>query len=160
MKSKLQYAFILSIFLIGISATGQSKIWKKIVHNAWKSAEPGVLFWDTVIRESVPDCYADLGYKTVSTNPCGEIPLCPYDSCRLLAINLYGYVEDTYTDKASFNFEKFGEHVQMAQRMMDDIIDLEIEKIEKILEKIDTDPESDDIKTRNGSCGLKSKKPV
>ena len=123
-----------------------AKIWNKIIHNAWKSAEPGVLFWDTIIRESVPDCYADLGYKTISTNPCGEIPLCPYDSCRLLAINLYGYVEAPFTDKAHFNFEKFGQHVQLAQRMMDDIIDLEIEKVEHILDKIDKDPEPDEIK--------------
>ena len=122
------------------------KLWNKIIHNAWKSAEPGVLFWDTVIRESVPDCYADLGYETVSTNPCGEIPLCPYDSCRLLAINLYSYVDHPYTKKASFNYEKFGKHVQMAQRIMDDIIDLEIEKIDSIIAKIENDPEPDDIK--------------
>ena len=121
-------------------------IWKKIVHNAWKSAEPGVLFWDTIIRESVPDCYADLGYKTISTNPCGEIPLCPYDSCRLLAINLYSYVDDPFTKKAKFNFEKFRDHVQKAQRIMDDIIDLELEKIQLILEKIDSDPESEEVK--------------
>ncbi len=123
-----------------------SKLWDKIIHNAWKSAEPGVLFWDTIIRESVPDCYADLGYRTVSTNPCGEIPLCPYDSCRLLAINLFSYVDEPFTKKAKFNFEKFADHVQMAQRMMDDIIDLEIEKIEKIIEKIENDPEAEDIK--------------
>lgn len=123
-----------------------SKLWAKIIHNAWKSAEPGILFWDTIIRESVPDCYADLGYKTVSTNPCGEIPLCPYDSCRLLAINLFSYVEEPFTKNAKFNFEKFGQHVQMAQRMMDDIIDLEIEKIDKIIEKIENDPEAEDIK--------------
>ena len=135
-----------------------SRIWKKIIHNAWKSAEPGVLFWDTIIRESVPDCYADLGYKTISTNPCGEIPLCPYDSCRLLAINLYGYVENPFTDEASFNFEKFGEHVQMAQRMMDDIIDLEIEKIERILEKIDADPEGRDIKNTERELWVKIQK--
>ncbi|MCI5090610.1 adenosylcobalamin-dependent ribonucleoside-diphosphate reductase [Phaeodactylibacter sp.] len=122
------------------------KLWKKIIQNAWKSAEPGVLFWDTIIRESVPDCYADLGYRTISTNPCGEIPLCPYDSCRLLAINLYSYVENPFTPKAKFNFEKFGQHVQMAQRIMDDIIDLEIEKIDRILEKIEKDPEAEDIK--------------
>ncbi len=122
------------------------KIWDKIVHNAWKSAEPGILFWDTIIRESVPDCYADLGYKTVSTNPCGEIPLCPYDSCRLLAINLYSYVENPFTKNAKFNFDLFRKHTQIALRMMDDIIDLEIEKIDKIIEKIDNDPESDDIK--------------
>ncbi|RMG79702.1 MAG: adenosylcobalamin-dependent ribonucleoside-diphosphate reductase [Bacteroidetes bacterium] len=123
-----------------------AKLWDKIIYNAWKSAEPGVLFWDTIIRESVPDCYADLGYKTISTNPCGEIPLCPYDSCRLLAINLYSYVENPFTDKAYFNFEKFGEHVQIAQRIMDDIIDLEIEKIDRIIQKIDNDPEDEDIK--------------
>jgi ribonucleoside-diphosphate reductase alpha chain len=123
-----------------------SKIWDKIIYNAWKSAEPGVLFWDTVIRESVPDCYADLGYKTISTNPCGEIPLCPYDSCRLLAINLYSYVEKPFTEEAYFNFDKFAEHVQFAQRIMDDIIDLEIEKVNAILTKIDNDPESEDIK--------------
>ena len=124
-----------------------ASLWNKIIHNAWKSAEPGVLFWDTVIRESVPDCYADLGYKTISTNPCGEIPLCPYDSCRLLAINLYSYVEKAFTDEAYFNFEKFGTHVQMAQRIMDDIIDLEIEKIDSIISKIEKDPEPDDIKS-------------
>ena len=124
-----------------------SKLWNKIIHNAWKSAEPGVLFWDTVIRESVPDCYADLGYKTISTNPCGEIPLCPYDSCRLLAINLYSYVEEPFTEKAYFNFEKFGTHVQMAQRIMDHIIDLEIEKIDSIIAKIENDPEPDEIKS-------------
>ncbi|SDS21350.1 adenosylcobalamin-dependent ribonucleoside-diphosphate reductase [Christiangramia echinicola] len=122
------------------------KLWKKIVHNAWKSAEPGILFWDTVINESVPDCYADLGYKTVSTNPCGEIPLCPYDSCRLLAINLYSYVEDPFTDKAQFNFELFKKHIGAAQRIMDDIIDLELEKIDNILAKIDADPENEEIK--------------
>jgi len=121
-------------------------IWKKIVHNAWQSAEPGVLFWDTIIRESVPDCYADLGYKTVSTNPCGEIPLCPYDSCRLLAINLYSYVQNPFTAEAKFDFELFSKHVGLAQRIMDDIIDLEMEKIEKIMAKIDSDPEDDDIK--------------
>ena len=121
-------------------------IWKKIVHNAWKSAEPGILFWDTIIRESVPDCYADLGYKTVSTNPCGEIPLCPYDSCRLLAINLYSYINNPFTPEASFDFELFHKHVGVAQRIMDDIIDLEMEKIEKIIEKIQTDPEDDVIK--------------
>ncbi|AVR46988.1 adenosylcobalamin-dependent ribonucleoside-diphosphate reductase [Christiangramia fulva] len=122
------------------------KLWKKIVHNAWKSAEPGILFWDTVINESVPDCYADLGYKTVSTNPCGEIPLCPYDSCRLLAINLFSYVEEPFTEKASFNYELFRKHVGKAQRIMDDIIDLELEKIDNILAKIDADPESEEIK--------------
>ena len=123
-----------------------TKIWKKIVHNAWKSAEPGILFWDTIINESVPDCYADLGYKTVSTNPCGEIPLCPYDSCRLLAINLFSYVENPFTDKAKFNFKLFKKHIVIAQRMMDDIIDLELEKIDGILAKIDADPEQDDVK--------------
>ena len=123
-----------------------SALWKKIVHNAWKSAEPGVLFWDTIIRESVPDCYADLGYKTVSTNPCGEIPLCPYDSCRLLAINLYSYVVNPFTPDAYFDFDLFKKHVALAQRIMDDIIDLELEKIEKILEKIDSDPESMEVK--------------
>ncbi len=122
-------------------------LWNKIIHNAWKSAEPGVLFWDTIIRESVPDCYADLGYRTVSTNPCGEIPLCPYDSCRLLAINLYSYVNNPFTAYAAFDFDKFRVHVRAAQRMMDDIIDLEIEKIDKILEKIASDPESDYVKS-------------
>ncbi|MBA6152974.1 adenosylcobalamin-dependent ribonucleoside-diphosphate reductase [Gelidibacter maritimus] len=121
-------------------------IWKKIVHNAWKSAEPGILFWDTIINESLPDCYADLGYKTVSTNPCGEIPLCPYDSCRLLAINLFSYVEQPFTKDAKFNFELFKKHVAVAQRIMDDIIDLELEKIDVILQKIDADPESDEVK--------------
>lgn len=123
-----------------------SALWKKIVHNAWKSAEPGVLFWDTIIRESVPDCYADLGFRTVSTNPCGEIPLCPYDSCRLLAINLYSYVVNPFTPDAYFDFELFKKHVALAQRIMDDIIDLELEKIERILEKIDSDPESMEVK--------------
>ena len=122
------------------------KLWKKIIHNAWKSAEPGVLFWDTITRESVPDCYADLGYKTVSTNPCGEIPLCPYDSCRLLAINLYSYVKHPFTAQAEFDFELFKKHVAVAQRMMDDIIDLEVEKIEKILAKVGSDPEAESIK--------------
>ncbi|MDY6373233.1 MAG: adenosylcobalamin-dependent ribonucleoside-diphosphate reductase [Bacteroidales bacterium] len=121
-------------------------LWKKIVHNAWKSAEPGVLFWDTIIRESVPDCYADLGYRTVSTNPCGEIPLCPYDSCRLIALNLYSYVDNPFTPQASFNYELFKTHAALAQRIMDDIIDLEMEKIDMILEKIKSDPESDNIK--------------
>lgn len=123
-----------------------SKLWNKIVHNAWKSAEPGVLFWDTIIRESVPDCYADLGFRTISTNPCGEIPLCPYDSCRLIAINLYSYVRDPFTDHASFDFDLFAKHVACAQRMMDDIIDLEMEKIETIIAKIKKDPESDEVK--------------
>lgn len=120
--------------------------WNKIIHNAWQSAEPGVLFWDTIIRESLPDCYADLGFKTVSTNPCGEIPLCPYDSCRLLAINLYSYVENPFTPNAKFNFSKFKEHVMYAQRMMDDIIDLEMEKIDTIIAKIEADPETDEVK--------------
>ncbi|MBI9057780.1 MAG: adenosylcobalamin-dependent ribonucleoside-diphosphate reductase [Labilibaculum sp.] len=123
-----------------------SKLWGKIVHNAWKSAEPGILFWDTIERESVPDCYADLGYKTVSTNPCGEIPLCPYDSCRLLAINLYSYVENPFSDNASFNFKLFEKHVAMAQRIMDDIIDLELEKIDAIIDKIAADPEDAEVK--------------
>ncbi len=123
-----------------------ARLWDKIIFNAWKSAEPGVLFWDTIIRESVPDCYAELGYRTISTNPCGEIPLCPYDSCRLLAINLYSYVDNPFTKKAEFNFEKFSEHVQIAMRMMDDIIDMELEKIDKILEKIEKDPEPQEIK--------------
>ena len=122
------------------------KLWEKIVHNAWKSAEPGVLFWDTIIRESVPDCYADLGYKTISTNPCGEIPLCPYDSCRLLAINLFSYVDQPFTAKASFDFKLFKKHIAAAQRIMDDIIDLELEKVDAILEKIDADPELEETK--------------
>ena len=123
-----------------------SALWKKIVHNAWKSAEPGVLFWDTIIRESVPDCYADLGYKTVSTNPCGEIPLCPYDSCRLLAINLYSYVVNPFTPEAYFDFDTFKQHVGYAQRIMDDIIDLELEKIDSIMAKVKSDPESEEVK--------------
>jgi ribonucleoside-diphosphate reductase alpha chain len=122
------------------------KLWEKIVHNAWRSAEPGVLFWDTILRESVPDCYADLGFRTVSTNPCGEIPLCPYDSCRLLAINLYSYVVNPFKKDAYFDFDLFSKHVQLAQRIMDDIIDLESEKIDLILQKIDSDPESEEIK--------------
>jgi ribonucleoside-diphosphate reductase alpha chain len=122
------------------------KLWEKIVHNAWKSAEPGILFWDTIASESVPDCYADLGYKTVSTNPCGEIPLCPYDSCRLLAINLYSYVDKPFTEQASFNFPLFKKHVHVAQRLMDDIIDLELEKIDTILKKIGSDPEEQEVK--------------
>ena len=121
-------------------------IWKKIVHNAWTSAEPGVLFWDTVLRESVADCYADLGYRTVSTNPCGEIPLCPYDSCRLIALNLYSYVENPFTPEAKFNMELFKEHSGKATRLMDDLIDLEMEKIEAILAKIASDPETEDVK--------------
>ncbi len=122
------------------------ELWRKIVHNAWKSAEPGVLFWDTILRESVPDCYADLGFRTVSTNPCGEIPLCPYDSCRLLAINLYSYVVNPFTPQAYFDFDLFKKHVQLAQRMMDDIIDLELEKIIQIMNKIGSDPETSEVK--------------
>lgn len=123
-----------------------AKLWKKIVHNAWQSAEPGVLFWDTIQRESLPDCYADLGFETISTNPCGEIPLCPYDSCRLIAINLYSYVDKPFTPQASFNFDKFRVHVGKAQRLMDDLIDLEMEKIDKIIAKIASDPETDEVK--------------
>jgi ribonucleoside-diphosphate reductase alpha chain len=126
--------------------TDAAKLWQKIVFNAWKSAEPGILFWDTVIRESVPDCYADLGYGTVSTNPCGEIPLCPYDSCRLIAINLYSYVDQPFTEHAKFNFPLFRSHVRLSQRIMDDIIDLELEKIDAIYDKIVADPELDEIK--------------
>ena len=122
------------------------KLWDKIIHNAWKSAEPGVMFWDTIIRESIPDCYADEGFTTVATNPCGEIPLCPYDSCRLLAINLLSYVDKPFTKEASFNFEKFKQHVEKAMRMMDDIIDLELEKVELIINKIAADPEDEDIR--------------
>ncbi|MDE5612353.1 MAG: adenosylcobalamin-dependent ribonucleoside-diphosphate reductase [Odoribacter sp.] len=122
------------------------QLWNKIVHNAWKSAEPGILFWDTIIRESVPDCYADKGYRTVSTNPCGEIPLCPYDSCRLLAINLYSYVQNPFTKGAFFDFPLFKKHIAIAQRIMDDIIDLELEKIDVILDKVHEDPESDEVK--------------
>lgn len=122
------------------------KLWNKIIHNAWKSAEPGVLFWDTIIRESVPDCYRDFGFKTISTNPCGEIPLCAYDSCRLLAVNLYSYVQNPFTDKAEFDFELFKKHVTMGQRLMDDLIDLELEKIDQILAKIEKDPEDEEIK--------------
>ncbi|MGI6409658.1 MAG: adenosylcobalamin-dependent ribonucleoside-diphosphate reductase [Bacteroidales bacterium] len=129
-----------------IKEVDPQKIWKKIIHNAWKSAEPGILFWDTIIRESVADCYADLGYKTVSTNPCGEIPLCPYDSCRLLAINLYSYVDNPFTKEAKFNFDKFKKHVGYAQKIMDDIIDLELEKIDQILAKINSDPEDIEVK--------------
>ena len=121
-------------------------LWNKIVHNAWKSAEPGVLFWDTIIRESIPDCYADLGFRTVSTNPCGEIPLCPYDSCRLLSINLYSYVVDPFTDHARFDFDLFKQHVILAQRLMDDIVDLELEKIVAIMEKIKSDPQTEEVK--------------
>ena len=121
-------------------------LWNKIIHNAWKSAEPGVMFWDTIIRESIPDCYADLGFKTLSTNPCGEIPLCAYDSCRLLAINLYSYVDHPFTPEARFNHQLFSKHVAIAQRMMDDIVDLEIEKVDTILAKIASDPEDDEVK--------------
>ena len=124
-----------------------SLLWKKIVHNAWKSAEPGVLFWDTILRESIPDCYADLGYRTVSTNPCGEIPLCPYDSCRLLSINLFSYVNKPFTKNASFNYDLFRQHVRLAQRIMDDIIDLELEKIQQIMQKVMSDPESEEVKS-------------
>ena len=122
------------------------ELWEKIVHNAWKSAEPGVLFWDTIERESIPDCYADLGFRTVSTNPCGEIPLCPYDSCRLLSINLFSYVVHPFTKDAYFDFDKFAQHVAVAQRIMDDIVDLELEKIDLIMEKIKEDPQSDEVK--------------
>ena len=122
------------------------KLWDKIIHNAWRSAEPGVLFWDTILRESVPDCYADEGFRTVSTNPCGEIPLCPYDSCRLLAINLLSYVEHPFTKEARFNFDKFKAHIHKAMRMMDDIIDLELEKVELIINKIASDPEDQDVR--------------
>ena len=121
-------------------------LWEKIVHNAWKSAEPGVLFWDTILRESIPDCYADLGFRTVSTNPCGEIPLCPYDSCRLLSINLYSYVVNPFTKEAYFDYDKFKKHVQLAQRIMDDIVDLEMEKIDLIMHKIETDPQNQEVK--------------
>lgn len=123
------------------------KLWEKIVHNAWKSAEPGILFWDTIIRESIPDCYADLGFRTVSTNPCGEIPLCPYDSCRLLSVNLYSYVVNPFTDKAYFDYGLFKKHVSIAQRIMDDIVDMELEKIDMIMAKIKTDPQSDEVKS-------------
>ena len=122
------------------------KIWNKIIHNAWRSAEPGVLFWDTIIRESIPDSYSDFGFETISTNPCGEIPLCPYDSCRLLALNLYSYVENPFTASAKFDFEKFKSHVRVAQRLMDDLIDLETEKIDAILTKVETDPEAESVK--------------
>ena len=134
------------------------KLWNKIIYNAWKSAEPGVLFWDTIHREAVPDCYADEGFLTVSTNPCGEIPLCPYDSCRLIAINLYSYVENPFTDKASFNMSLFKKHVHYAQRLMDDIIDLELEKVDQILAKIDSDPEPDDVKRVERDLWLKIRK--
>ena len=135
------------------------KLWNKIIHNAWASAEPGVLFWDTILRESVPDCYADFGYRTVSTNPCGEIPLCPYDSCRLIAVNLFSYVKNPFTPEAEFDFDLFRDHITKAQRLMDDLIDLELEKVNKILAKIDADPESDDIKSveRNLWLNIKMK---
>ncbi len=122
------------------------ELWRKIVHNAWKSAEPGVLFWDTIIRESIPDCYADKGFRTISTNPCGEIPLCPYDSCRLIAVNMFSYVKNPFTDKAEFDYDLFKEHIGYAQRLLDDLIDLEMEKIDRILAKIESDPESDETK--------------
>ncbi|MDR2728570.1 MAG: adenosylcobalamin-dependent ribonucleoside-diphosphate reductase [Chitinispirillales bacterium] len=139
--------------------TDAVQLWNKIIHNAWKSAEPGVLFWDTIIKESVPDCYADLGFATVSTNPCGEIPLCPYDSCRLLAINLHSYVKNPFTQKAEFDFELYKEHIGIAQRLMDDIIDLEMEKIDAILDKIESDPENDELKRveRNLWLNIKEK---
>ena len=133
-------------------------LWDKIVYNAWKSAEPGVLFWDTILRESVPDCYADLGFQTVSTNPCGEIPLCPYDSCRLIAINLYSYVKKPFTSEAYFDFDLFKEHVGKAQRLMDDIIDLEMEKIDAIIEKIKADPENEEVKATELNLWNKIKK--
>ncbi|MDE6402927.1 MAG: ribonucleoside-diphosphate reductase, adenosylcobalamin-dependent, partial [Muribaculaceae bacterium] len=130
-------------------------IWEKIIHNAWKSAEPGVLFWDTITREALPDCYADLGFETISTNPCGEIPLCPYDSCRLLAINLYSYVIDPFTPQARFDYDKLALHTAKAQRIMDDIIDLEMEKIEAILNKIDRAPETEEVKSAERNLGNK-----
>ncbi len=133
------------------------RLWDKIIYNAWKSAEPGILFWDTVIDESIPDCYADLGFRTVSTNPCGEIPLCPYDSCRLLAVNLYSYVENPFTEGATFNYEKFNNHVGMAQRIMDDIVDLELEKVNTIIEKIESDPETEEVKRTELSLWKKIK---
>ena len=132
-------------------------IWAKIIHNAWRSAEPGVLFWDTITRESLPDCYADLGFRTISTNPCGEIPLCPYDSCRLLAVNLFSYVKNPFTPEAEFDFELFRRHIARAQRMMDDIIDLEMEKIETILAKIESDPETEEVKSTERNLWLKIK---
>lgn len=134
-----------------------ASLWKKIIHNAWKSAEPGVLFWDTITRESLPDCYADLGFRTISTNPCGEIPLCPYDSCRLLAVNLYSYVRNPFTPQAEFDFDLFRTHIGKAQRMMDDIIDLEMEKIDTILEKIEQDPETEEVKSTERNLWLKIK---
>src|SRR3989339_1986899 len=136
------------------------KLWKKIIHNAWQSAEPGILFWDTIIKESVPDSYADLGFKTTSTNPCGEIPLCPYDSCRLIALNLYSYVKNPFTKNASFDFDLFKKHVSYTQRMMDDIIDLELDKIDVILDKVNSDPEPEEIKSveRNLWTNIKNKR--
>jgi ribonucleoside-diphosphate reductase alpha chain len=131
------------------------KLWEKIIHNAWKSAEPGILFWDQISREAIPDNYADYGFKTVSTNPCGEIPLCPYDSCRLLAVNLYGYIDNPFTEEARFDFEKFKVHARMAQRIMDDIVDLEIEKVDRIIDKIQADPESDELKNTELNLWLK-----
>ena len=130
-------------------------LWNKIIHNAWKSAEPGILFWDKIASESIPDHYADYGFTTISTNPCGEIPLCPYDSCRLLAINLFGYVDNAFTKKAKFNFEKFKVHAGIGQRIMDDIVDLEIEKIDRIIEKIESDPEADEVKSTELNLWLK-----
>lgn len=135
-------------------------LWKKIIHNAWASAEPGVLFWDTIIRESVPDCYADFGYRTVSTNPCGEIPLCPYDSCRLIAINLYSYVENPFTPEARFNFDLFRDHVIKGQRLMDDLIDLELEKVAKILKKSPPTPRTTTSSVSRKSSGCRSKTNV
>ncbi|RLD24864.1 MAG: adenosylcobalamin-dependent ribonucleoside-diphosphate reductase, partial [Bacteroidetes bacterium] len=130
-------------------------LWNKIIHNAWKSAEPGILFWDKIVSEAIPDHYADYGFTTISTNPCGEIPLCPYDSCRLLALNLFGYVDDPFTKKATFNFEKFKVHAGIAQRIMDDIVDLEIEKIDRIIDKIESDPEADEVKSTELNLWLK-----
>lgn len=141
-----------------VQQTDARKLWTKIIHNAWKSAEPGVLFWDTIHREAIPDCYADEGFLTESTNPCGEIPLCPYDSCRLIAMNLYSYVNNPFTEQASFDFPLFKQHVMYAQRLMDDIIDLELEKVDAILKKIDSDPESDDIKRVERNLWLKIKR--
>lgn len=140
-----------------IKKVDAKELWNKIVHNAWKSAEPGVIFWDTVIRESVPDCYADLGFTTISTNPCGEIPLCPYDSCRLLAINLYSYVENPFTKNAEFNFDLFKEHVRIAQRMMDDVVEMELEQIDKIIRKIELDPEPVEMKRTEHDLWIKIK---
>lgn len=137
--------------------TDAAALWKKIIHNAWRSAEPGVLFWDTIIRESVPDCYADLGYETVSTNPCGEIPLCPYDSCRLIAINLYSYVEKPFTADAKFNISLFRDHVMKAMRLNDDLVDLEMEKIDAIIAKLDRDPEDEVIKRTERELWMKIK---